>query len=125
MIYRIVVEAAAQLGVELKCNICGSIQDTLVRDHNHVTGMIRGILCELCNNWVGVYESKKISLPRKHKRKYRIWVSTFCERIEAHIKISTNIRYLSPSALRKLRVRTEGGHASASVPRAIRGVRFV
>ena len=122
--YRIVVEAAAQLGVELKCNICGSVDDTLVRDYNHRTRMIRGILCELCNSWLGIYESVKVNLPRRGKKKYRLWVSTFHDKIEAHLKIETGIIYLSPKKLRKLRTHTEGGQARASLPRTLRGVSF-
>jgi len=122
--YLIVQEAAAQLGVELKCNICGSTEDDLVRDHNHRTGMIRGILCELCNNWLGVYESTKISSPRKRKKNYRVWVITFRDRIETYMRIETKIPYLSPKALYKVRKRTEGGRATHSSSIAFRGVRF-
>src|SRR6266487_2161275 len=33
------------------CSICGSAT-RLVRDHDHETGMIRGIVCNSCNQWI-------------------------------------------------------------------------
>lgn len=49
-----------QLG---KCRICGVHSTCLSRrldaDHDHTTGMIRGLLCSLCNVRLGQYESFK------------------------------------------------------------------
>lgn len=119
----IVVKAAERMGVELKCNICGSTE-SLVRDHDHRTNMIRGILCELCNNWLGVYEANLRRIVEKGKKNYRKWVAIYFDKIEAHLKCNSGIPYLSPRKLLKLKKRTEGGHALAGVPRVIKGVRF-
>lgn len=75
------------------CAICGSTEK-LVRDHDHKTGYIRGILCEVCNVYLGSYESKLIT-PLKRKPKYRTWVRTYRERIELHLKSDTGIIYRS------------------------------
>lgn len=43
------------------CQICGrsGLNDVrLVRDHDHKTLMIRGIVCELCNSYLDIYERK-------------------------------------------------------------------
>jgi hypothetical protein len=114
MIDRRVAEAAAQLGVELKCNICGSTENRLVRDHNHRTHMIRGILCEFCNSWLGLYEANMYRIVEKGKKAYRKWIATYFDKIETHLKIRTNIRYSCK--------RTEGGWAKAGPPRRLKGV---
>lgn len=44
-----------------KCIICGiSLKDTRVTiDHDHKTGMVRGILCTGCNVGLGYVENKE------------------------------------------------------------------
>lgn len=82
------------------CNICGRLPyetetKRLVRDHSHATGLIRGILCDLCNNYIGVYESLKVwaeNTKRKNKR-YKIWLNRFYYRIIYHLTCNTDIMY--------------------------------
>jgi hypothetical protein len=33
-----------------RCAICGTRGEPLVEDHDHVTGLIRGLICRSCNN---------------------------------------------------------------------------
>lgn len=49
-----------------KCKICKgkSGSGRLVTDHCHTTGIVRGILCEKCNSWLGVIEGKKATKAR-------------------------------------------------------------
>ncbi|KKL48103.1 hypothetical protein LCGC14_2328860 [marine sediment metagenome] len=37
-----------------KCAICGVKPDRLVADHDHDTGVIRGMLCQSCNSGIGL-----------------------------------------------------------------------
>jgi Recombination endonuclease VII len=48
---------AAQGGV---CALCGAppLQKRLAVDHNHETGQIRGLLCFVCNRWLGAAERR-------------------------------------------------------------------
>ena len=38
-----------------RCHICGR-SGYLVVDHNHSTGLVRGLLCDSCNKLLGAYE---------------------------------------------------------------------
>lgn len=31
-------------------------------DHNHETGVVRGVLCGVCNSWIGYIENEKIAI---------------------------------------------------------------
>lgn len=46
-----------------KCAICGKHQSEFKRalavDHNHITGQIRGLLCDRCNIKLGILENEK------------------------------------------------------------------
>lgn len=54
---------------EGRCAICGKPESridnrskkvkSLVVDHNHDTGAIRGLLCDLCNRLLGAYEKRR------------------------------------------------------------------
>ena len=39
-----------------KCLICGQSEKILCVDHNHVTGVIRGLLCHVCNSGIGRFQ---------------------------------------------------------------------
>lgn len=82
----------------LLCNICkkeGTIRATkegegvrLVRDHDHTTKIVRGILCEKCNAHLGTYENN-----RHESRKYLKWLSLYKEDIHRHIFSTTGIKF--------------------------------
>lgn len=76
----------------MKCNICNSINN-LVSDHNHATGRIRGLLCQLCNSWLGVYESNLRKKKRNGRGKYKQWVLKYESRIENHLQTITDSFY--------------------------------
>jgi len=84
----------------LKCAICkvADGEATLVRDHDHETGFIRGILCDLCNSWLGVHESniKRARLGRKlrGRRRFIEWLAKYKTTIDQYLKTAhTGYRY--------------------------------
>jgi len=54
---RILLEQKSQ------CAICGNVS-SLVVDHNHATGKVRGLLCKKCNFVLGLVDDKKEILIR-------------------------------------------------------------
>lgn len=59
--YRITQEQVEQMYKEsVGCEICGKQdQRRLVIDHDHGTGKIRGLLCDLCNKGIGLLRDDK------------------------------------------------------------------
>lgn len=43
---------------ENRCAICGDLDDQMVVDHCHVTGNIRGLLCNKCNVGLGMFRDR-------------------------------------------------------------------
>lgn len=43
----------AFIGQRQACEICGSTKGRMHVDHNHKTGMVRGVLCHACNYGIG------------------------------------------------------------------------
>ena len=90
--------------VTVFCNICGKLKEEtdkkrLVRDHNHKTGYIRGVLCDNCNQNLGVYESEfRVHIvtniyTKRTREKYLLWERNYINRIAFHLKCNTGIRY--------------------------------
>jgi recombination endonuclease VII len=67
-LYGITVEDYDRLfvGQKGKCAVCGKHQNGLKKrlfvDHNHITGVIRGLLCCSCNAKVGALECREYPL---------------------------------------------------------------
>lgn len=43
-----------------KCWICNKENKRLVVDHDHETGRVRGMLCDLCNKHLGYFENMEV-----------------------------------------------------------------
>lgn len=78
------------------CEICKVTTGKFVRDHNHKTGFVRGILCNICNSYLGTYEkvlagqSNSIKNPVKYLR----WIEISKISIETYLnKGDTTIVY--------------------------------
>lgn len=61
---------------EHRCGICGDVLDLTSSkapaiDHDHSTGVMRGVLCQRCNLGVGMYES---------------WYLEYKDRVEAYLR---------------------------------------
>ena len=89
------------------CAICEQVK-RLVRDHNHTTGMIRGLLCDQCNGRLGTYEKNQSREKQRGRWGYRAWVRDHGPRIIAHLQASTGERYVGARDKRDhtIRVRT-------------------
>ncbi len=44
------------------CAICGDVptKGVLTVDHDHDTGVIRGLLCRRCNSWLSLFENERM-----------------------------------------------------------------
>lgn len=99
----LVRRAAAKVGVMLICAICkepGNIRPAkeckkledfgvrLVRDHNHYSKMVRGILCEQCNTRLGWLE--RLNVP---KGRTLTWFVKYHEAIFEHLTKRTPVRF--------------------------------
>jgi hypothetical protein len=72
------------------CGICGVIGE-VVRDHDHKTGFVRGLLCRQCNSWLGVFESNKTKIRQKGRRQYLEWARRFANEIEKYLSDAAGV----------------------------------
>lgn len=40
------------------CRVCGTLSGILHVDHDHATGIFRGVLCENCNRGIGMFQDR-------------------------------------------------------------------
>lgn len=52
-VYSAMIERAGGL-----CEMCGGEAKRLVVDHDHDTGLVRGLICDRCNQFLGMIETK-------------------------------------------------------------------
>lgn len=74
------------------CEICEEMR-FLVRDHDHATGYIRGLLCDFCNWHLGLYEANRRDDTTRGNGRFRRWVDRYRERIDAHLEKNTGVLY--------------------------------
>ena len=78
-----------------RCAICCKPNDccTLVRDHSHTTGKIRGVLCQSCNSWLAVYERNKTRAKPQGRWQFKAWANAFNKEISTYLQQNTGIEY--------------------------------
>ncbi len=72
--------------MEKVCEICGRTENCgfrLVRDHDHKTGFVRGILCDPCNARVGHYETGMVL--SRFKATYVAWLEKYRATLLAYL----------------------------------------
>jgi len=60
---------------EGRCSICGVLSETLLIDHCHKTGKLRGLLCRKCNTVIGMCDDSVLIL-NSAIRYVQEWVAT-------------------------------------------------
>lgn len=74
--------AVTLAAMNLSCLIC-SRTEKLVRDHDHETGLIRGILCDRCNQYLGVTEGGG-----RARRGYKKWFAEHRDIAQAYLSFA-------------------------------------
>jgi hypothetical protein len=81
-----------------RCGVCGvsaleSSTGRLVADHNHQTGMVRGPLCDLCNAYIGIFESILKGAQKELNQRYRLWTEKYHDKIIEQLSRDSGIRF--------------------------------
>lgn len=78
------------------CEICLYV-GSVVRDHDHRNGVIRGWLCNRCNRYLGVYENRhrfgNVYPDYAPRRRFKAWVKRFRDEILKHLAKYSGIGY--------------------------------
>ena len=61
--FNITVKEYDEYFIEASCGICGT-DESLVLDHDHKTGKIRGTLCHSCNTGIGLLQDDTLIVER-------------------------------------------------------------
>jgi Recombination endonuclease VII len=87
-----------------KCSVCCAPAGTtrLVRDHCHKSGIIRGILCDRCNSWLGIFGSTG-----RGSARYKRWATKYRLRILGYLRQSTGVPYSPQMTIEQKRQRAE------------------
>jgi len=90
------------------CDICGkTVNDLRIEnkisfnaqrltvDHDHITGLIRGMLCVQCNGWMGIFDAWETvyqggiifnrHLDDRRRKKYRTWRTKYIDKILLYV----------------------------------------
>ncbi|WP_017974353.1 endonuclease domain-containing protein [Actinopolyspora halophila] len=60
--YGLTVDEMLELVTDAQCEICGDTPDGVEIDHSHATGVMRGVLCGLCNSGIAFFRDDPVLL---------------------------------------------------------------
>jgi hypothetical protein len=92
--------------VDERCEICGVTADEsatgrLIIDHCHSTGLIRGMLCDLCNAYIGDLEHCLLFI-KGNIPKRRLWYDSYMDKISLYLGQNKGTPYRRRKQWRRL-----------------------